>query len=154
MYVSSRKELGYLLTEEVMHWSCQRMCWAPFWVVWRQGDQNGQIYSIGRLFSLVWFKKKYWGCAKSLATFFHDTSFVIILTKTGFTTLYFFTNLSGHPVWRVPGIIFTKMSGHTATMRCLRRNLPITPLALSLEVKLKGWWRVKIIEKTSLLLQN
>jgi hypothetical protein len=69
----------------------------------------GQCSLIGRLFSLVTLSK-ITEVEQSVGLLFPQYKLCINLDKnTGLATLYFFTNSSGHPAWRVPGIIFTKM---------------------------------------------
>jgi hypothetical protein len=62
----------------------------------------GAFSPFGRLFSLGSLFKNYRSSENSLSTFYHDASYVLILTKTGWATLesIFFTNSSdssGHP---------------------------------------------------------
>jgi hypothetical protein len=58
----------------------------------------GEILPIWRLFSLGSFFN-YKSSANSLATVFHETSYVIVLTKDvfGYSLGDFFVNSSGHP---------------------------------------------------------
>jgi hypothetical protein len=75
----------------------------------RQGDQIGRIFVdwaivyFGQFFEIYRTTPKFW------ATFFSDTSYLIICTENGFANILdnFLTNSSGHPATPVTNLEFT-----------------------------------------------